>query len=269
MTAGIAKATALSLSSFCKRYTSSYETSSSSSSLTLSVWKRYIGTSELILDTNSEGDDLGEEDIEKDEEDKSSDIDDEKERIRGLEDEGLGLEGEEAAPEGQQQAILIGGTTVSEPLDPEDDRVYNDIPAYAPPAVPVQTLPSLEWLFGSLPVSPSSLIVLSPIASPVATPTATISVDEDQFIEISIGMSLEREQERATVTFGALWRPVLALEAWAGRADTRLADMSRDRYGDYRLIHDMLVQQTAMLRELQEMRGRVTTLEQERDRREQ
>nr|GEZ70812.1 hypothetical protein [Tanacetum cinerariifolium] len=31
--------------------------------------------------------------------------------------------------------------------------------------------------------------------------------------------SLEREHERATVTFSALWRPVLALEAWAGQTD--------------------------------------------------
>ncbi|GKF91627.1 hypothetical protein Tco_0275328 [Tanacetum coccineum] len=56
-------------------------------------------------------------------------------------------------------------------------------------------------------------------------------------------------------------RPVLALEAWAGRVDTRLADMSRDRYDDHRVIHDMLVQQASMQRELQEMRGRVATLE--------
>ncbi|GJR28912.1 hypothetical protein Tco_1105144 [Tanacetum coccineum] len=73
-------------------------------------------------------------------------------------------------------------------------------------------------------------------------------------------MSLECEKERTAVTFRALWRPVLALEAWAGRVDTRLADMSRDRYDDHRLIHDMLVQQAAMKRELQEMRGRVTAL---------
>ncbi|GJY66733.1 hypothetical protein Tco_0468971 [Tanacetum coccineum] len=45
-------------------------------------------------------------------------------------------------------------------------------------------------------------------------------------------------------------RPMLALEAWAGRVDTRLADMSRDRYDDHRSIHDMLVQQAAMQREL-------------------
>ncbi|GJY51546.1 hypothetical protein Tco_0442393 [Tanacetum coccineum] len=53
--------------------------------------------------------------------------------------------------------------------------------------------------------------------------------------------SLEREQERATVTFDALWMPILALEAW----------------------------HTAMQHELQEMRDRVDTLEQERSRREQ
>ncbi|GJV22114.1 hypothetical protein Tco_1371134 [Tanacetum coccineum] len=41
--------------------------------------KRYRGTSELILDTDSEGDELREEDTEEDE---SSDIDDERERVR-------------------------------------------------------------------------------------------------------------------------------------------------------------------------------------------
>nr|GEX66983.1 hypothetical protein [Tanacetum cinerariifolium] len=76
--------------------------------------------------------------------------------------------------------------------------------------------------------------------------------------------SLERERERATVTFETLWRPVLALEAWVGHVDTRMADMSLARYDDHRLIHDMLVQQAAMQRELQEMRGRVIALEQER-----
>nr|GEX34666.1 hypothetical protein [Tanacetum cinerariifolium] len=39
--------------------------------------------------------------------------------------------------------------------------------------------------------------------------------------------SLKHEQERTAMTFGALWRPVRALEAWAGRVDTRMTDMSR------------------------------------------
>ncbi|GKG30013.1 hypothetical protein Tco_0419911, partial [Tanacetum coccineum] len=46
---------------------------------------------------------------------------------------------------------------------------------------------------------------------------------------------------RTAMMFRALWRPVLALEAWAGRVDTRLADTSQDRYDELRLIHDMLV----------------------------
>ncbi|GKF61829.1 hypothetical protein Tco_0181883 [Tanacetum coccineum] len=63
-------------------------------------------------------------------------------------------------------------------------------------------------------------------------------------------------------------RPVLAMEAWAGHVDTRIVDMSQAVYDDHRLVHDMLVQQAALQRELQEMRGRVTALERERDRRE-
>ncbi|GJV99797.1 hypothetical protein Tco_1555049 [Tanacetum coccineum] len=35
--------------------------------------------------------------------------------------------------------------------------------------------------------------------------------------------SLEYEKERVTVTFGAIWRPVLALEAWAGQTDAQRA----------------------------------------------
>ncbi|GJT84268.1 hypothetical protein Tco_1058610 [Tanacetum coccineum] len=37
--------------------------------------------------------------------------------------------------------------------------------------------------------------------------------------------SLEYKQERVAVTFGAIWRPVLALEAWAGQKDTHRAAM--------------------------------------------
>ncbi|GJZ56879.1 hypothetical protein Tco_0612373 [Tanacetum coccineum] len=280
MSARIANAAALSPSYFHKRYRSSYETSSSSSP-TLPVQKRYRGTSELILDTDSKGMRDGDHGLSNE--------------SQGLEGEGLGLEEEEAVLEGQQQAVLVVDTTVSEPLglgygvarchalesikeiapstykvgqssksvperegvkrisafrqptlvtwvDPKDDRVYTDVPAYAPPTAPVQIPPSPEWSLGSLPVSPSSPEVPSPIASLIATPTTTISVDEDQFIEVGRNIdrdvrelytrsgvvrdeifsqryrfrSLECEQERTTLTFGALWRPVLALKALAG-----------------------------------------------------
>ncbi|GJR93576.1 hypothetical protein Tco_0265750 [Tanacetum coccineum] len=319
--ARVTEAMALLDSGFGKRYRSSYEIPSSSSSPALLVRKRYRGTSELILDTDSKGDKLGDEDTDDDGEDdeghgsddEGHDLDDE---CCSVDSNGLGLEEEEeVVPEGQQQTALVVETATSEPLglsyralrhrelvveedqvhstfevgqgsrsvpeperpervsalrkpslttwvDPEDDRVYTDILSY-PPVAPVQTPLFPKWSSSSLHVSPSSHVVPSPIASPVATPTATISVDEDQFIEVGSGVvrdeifsqryrfrSLDREQERTAMPFGALWRPVLALVVWAGHVDTRLAYMSRDRYDDHRLIQDMLVQQAAMQREL-------------------
>ncbi|GJY44316.1 putative retrotransposon protein [Tanacetum coccineum] len=65
--------------------------------------------------------------------------------------------------------------------DPEDGMIYIDIPAYPPPAPPVQTPPSPEWTSGSLLISLSHSDVPSPISSPmiplivpslIATPTA-------------------------------------------------------------------------------------------------
>ncbi|GJW05013.1 hypothetical protein Tco_1563869 [Tanacetum coccineum] len=95
-------------SAFRKRYRSSYETPSPSPSLTLLVWKMYRGTSKLILDTDSEGDELGDKDTK---EDKGLDDED-----QGLEDEGPSIEVEGAAPECQQQAVPVVDTTASEPL---------------------------------------------------------------------------------------------------------------------------------------------------------
>nr|GEZ52258.1 hypothetical protein [Tanacetum cinerariifolium] len=174
-----------------------------------SVRKRYRGTSEIILDTDSEGDELGEEDTKKDE---SLDTNDEREMSK---DVGPGLEGrdEETVPEVREDHVPstfeVGQRSRSVPehdgvervfvfrqpildtwIEFKDGRVYIDIPAYVPPVAPVQTPPSLEWSSGSLPISPSSLVVLSPIASPVATPIATISVDEDQFLEVGAQLEL-------------------------------------------------------------------------------
>ncbi|GJR27166.1 hypothetical protein Tco_1103398 [Tanacetum coccineum] len=194
MSARIIEAGALSLSSFHKKYRSSYETSSSSlsssssSSPTLPVWKRYRGTSEIILDTDREGDELGEEDTEEDE---SLNADDKRERERVRE--------EDAAPEGQQHVVTVVNTAASKPLGRgyeaarchalestkeiapstyevrQSSRDYTNILTYVPVAAPIKTPSSLEWSLGSLLVSPSSPVVPSPIASPVATLAATIS----------------------------------------------------------------------------------------------
>nr|GFC46154.1 hypothetical protein [Tanacetum cinerariifolium] len=145
----------------------------------------------------------------------------------------------------------------------EDGRVYTDISTYVPLAAPVQTLPSLEWSLNSLPVLPSSPVVPSPIASPVATQAATILVDGDQFLEDLRELytrsgavrdeiflqryrfrSLEREQKRAMMTFNAIWRLVLALEAWAGHTDAQREALWRAIYDIQRENHDLRRQLT-------------------------
>ncbi|GKA17323.1 hypothetical protein Tco_0697160 [Tanacetum coccineum] len=151
--ARVIEAMALSDSSFRKRYRSSYETPSSSSSLAFPVRKRYRGTFELILDTDSEEDKIGEEDTNKDEghrlDDEGHGLDDKGHRLddegHSLDDEGrsvqsdrLSLESEaEAVPEGQQRAALVMETAVGEPLGlgygalrhrelaVEEDQVYS------------------------------------------------------------------------------------------------------------------------------------------------
>ncbi|GJW47408.1 hypothetical protein Tco_0079054 [Tanacetum coccineum] len=277
---------ALSPSSFRKRYKSSYETPSSSasptSSSTLPIRKRYRGTSEPILDTETEGDELEAKGTGSESEDSN--------------DEGPISESEEAAPKGQQQqAVPVEDTSADEPLglgygaarcwalelaedttrntfkvgqssrsvpdqlvanpaprlpvrprwvDPKDGIVYLDIKFNPSSRAPVQTPASPEQSSGSLLISLASLTIPLPVPSPVTTPEATIAVDEDEFLEVGAQLelhgklldrsgvvrdeihsqcfrlrSLEHGQERATITFGALWQPVLALEAWACQSD--------------------------------------------------
>ncbi|GKF71942.1 hypothetical protein Tco_0208056, partial [Tanacetum coccineum] len=162
------------------------------------------------LDTNSEQDELGEEDTEEDE---NSDANDEREsqglndeghglgdedhglgnESQGLEGEGLGLEEEEVLDTGMARHHALESTEDIAPSTYEvgqSSRVYTNIRTYIPPAVPVQIPPSPEWSLGFLPVSPSSPVVPSPIASPVATPAATISVDKDQLLEVGAQLEL-------------------------------------------------------------------------------
>ncbi|GJZ15873.1 hypothetical protein Tco_0551550, partial [Tanacetum coccineum] len=99
-----------------------------------------------------------------------------------------------------------------------------------------------------------------------------LAVEEEKAystFEIGQGSGFVPKPERPK-TVSTLRQPTLT--TWIdpnhkGHVDTRMADMSRAGYDDHRLVHDMLVQQVALQRELQEMRGHVTTLEQERDRR--
>ncbi|GKA66682.1 hypothetical protein Tco_0766490 [Tanacetum coccineum] len=258
LSANMAEVATMSESAFHKRFMPSYESLSSLSPPDLPSRKRYRGTSELVEDDeDKEDNDEEDEEIEEslDFDSVSEDAEDEGPTAedkdpaagdeglaagdeglgigvehRGLDDEGhsvesdgLGLgEEDEAVPKGQQLAVPVVRTVVSTPLglrsapdperpervsasrqptlttwtDPEDGMVYIDYPAYPSPAPPIQTPPSPEWSSGLLPISPSPSIVPSPISSPMIPLT-----------------------ERVAVTFGALWRPVLALEV-LGRGET-------------------------------------------------
>ncbi|GJR94053.1 hypothetical protein Tco_0266227 [Tanacetum coccineum] len=191
--------------------------------------------------------------------------------------------GSGSAPESERPGRVSASRqpTLTTWTDPEDGMVYIEIPAYPPPAPPVQTPPSPEWTSGSLPISPSPSVVPLPISSPmisltvpylVATPataeTEGFLTELGAQVEIQGGLildhavrleellpalferydmdigelftrsqavrdkifsqryrfrSLEYEQERVAVTFGAIWRPVLALELWAGQTDAQRA----------------------------------------------
>ncbi|GJZ36229.1 hypothetical protein Tco_0582046 [Tanacetum coccineum] len=267
LSANMAEVAAMSKSAFRKRFRSSYESSPSSSPPDLPSRKRYQGTSELVEDSEEDDDEedekieesLDSESVSEDTEDegptagdeslaagdKGPGMDDEShgfdDESRGLDNEGHSVESdgfgleeeEEAVPGGQQQAAPVVGTAVTPP---------------------VQTLPSPEWTFGSLLISPSYSVVPSPmisqtVPSPVATPATAetegfltepgAQVDMQgglirdhavQLEELSPALfkryqfwSLEYEQERVAVTFGAIWRPVLALESWAGQTDAHRA----------------------------------------------
>ncbi|GKC48847.1 hypothetical protein Tco_1071592, partial [Tanacetum coccineum] len=292
MLARIAEATALSSSSFHKRYKSSYETPSPSSFPTLPIRKRYRGTSELIEDTEDESSDLDTEREGPGSEDEGLGSED---GGLGLEDEGPGSEeeDEEAVPEGQQQAVSVVDTAADEPLGlgyrvlrrcelalgeglvpstfeiRQSSRFMSEQQRVEEAPAPWQPV-CATWVdlvdgtvYTDIPIDVPLVRVL------VQTPPSPESreVRDEIFFQRYRLRSLEQEQERAKVTFSAIWRLVLALESWAGHVDAQRAEMWRVRYDDHRLIPELLVQNTTMQRELQEIRDRVTILEREGSRR--
>ncbi|GKD22340.1 hypothetical protein Tco_1224043 [Tanacetum coccineum] len=174
----------------------------------------------------------------------------------------LSLGRDEVVPEGQQRASPVVETAVESErpeivsalrhptlttwMDPEDGIVYIDVRVYPPAAPPSLIPPSLEWSSGSLPISPAPSIVPSPISSPmisliVPSPVASPATAKTEGFLTELGArdemqqellhdhmryrfrSLEHEQERVAVTTRAIWRPVLALESWAGQTDAQRA----------------------------------------------
>nr|GEV62188.1 reverse transcriptase domain-containing protein [Tanacetum cinerariifolium] len=255
ISARVTEAMALSPSSFCKRYRSSYETLSSSGSsalsLTLPIQNRYQGTSKPILDTKTKEDES--------------------------EAEGTGLESEESKDEGPGSKSEDVASKEQLPtrlawVDPKDGTVYIDIEFDAPPVrAPVHTPASPEWSSGYLLFLPPSLTVPSPVASPVTTLAATTEVDEGEFLDVGAQLELHGSiLNDHTHRLNALLR---ILFEWYGRDFTRLfasvgktnrrqrAVLWQARYKDQREILALGMQHTADQREMQELRECVVTLE--------
>ncbi|GKD41832.1 hypothetical protein Tco_1266477 [Tanacetum coccineum] len=73
--------------------------------------------------------------------------------------------------------------------------------------------------------------------------------------------SLERDQEKVAVTFGALWRPMLELEAWAGQTDAQRAALWHAIYDVQRENHDLRMQLAEERRERLKLADRVAGME--------
>ncbi|GJY41994.1 hypothetical protein Tco_0429264, partial [Tanacetum coccineum] len=235
LSASMAEVAAMSEFAFRKRFRSSYESLPYSSLPNLPLRKRYRGTSELVEDDKDEDDEEDEEikesldsnSVSEDAEDEGPTTEDE-DPAAG--DEGLGMAVESCGSDDEsrglddeghsvKRVVLVVGTTVSAPLGLgykalrhrelaleedhvystfEDGMVYIDVPAYPPPAPPVQT-PSLpEWSSGSLPISPSPFIVPSPISSPmilliVPSPIATPATAETEGFLTELGAQVEMQ----------------------------------------------------------------------------
>nr|GEV20306.1 hypothetical protein [Tanacetum cinerariifolium] len=109
-------------------------------------------------------------------------VEDTKDEILDLDTKGEGLE--DRGPGILDAAIEIAQM---------DGTVYTYIQIdVLPVRMPVQTSALLEWSSGSLPVSPSSQVVPSLVASLVTTIVDTITVHKDEFLEVGAQLELHR-----------------------------------------------------------------------------
>ncbi|GJS60850.1 hypothetical protein Tco_0655634 [Tanacetum coccineum] len=222
LSGSIAEVAAMSDLAFRKRFRSSYESSPSSSPPDLPSRKRY---------REDEGPAAG---------DEGPNAWDE-----GLAagDEGSGMR-VESLSFGEDEDVFKGqssGTRLWR--QPSGFWIVPDLRGPRESSPPVQTPHLLKWSAGSLPVSPGTFYVSLPISSPIIPLTvpslvaSPATAETEGFLtefgaqvemqgglihdhtgqsrmrssprDIDLGV-LEHEQERVAVTFGAIWRPVLA-----------------------------------------------------------
>ncbi|GJX72883.1 hypothetical protein Tco_0311478, partial [Tanacetum coccineum] len=156
---------------------------------------------------DEEEDDEEEDDGEEDDKEEDEEIEERDEGLAagdegpGMRVENLSLRGDEAVPEEPERPERVSALrqpTLTTWIDPEDDRVYIDVPAYPPTAPPVQTPPSPKWSSGLLHVSSSPSIFPSPISSPmipliVASPIASPATAETEGFLTELGSRVEMQ----------------------------------------------------------------------------
>ncbi|GKB41748.1 hypothetical protein Tco_0886690 [Tanacetum coccineum] len=189
LSASMAEVAAMSHSTFCKSFWSSYKSSPSSSPPNLPSWKRNRGV------------------------------------------ESLSLGGDEAVPAGQPRAAPVVETTVGDPLG----LGYGGLRCREKALGEGQTPSVFEvgQSFESGPESerPERVSVLSPALFEWYDRdirelfTRSGVVRDEIFSQRYRFRSLKHEQERVAVTFGEIWRPVLALKSWAGQTDAQRASL--------------------------------------------
>nr|GEZ19104.1 hypothetical protein [Tanacetum cinerariifolium] len=213
LSASIAEVAAMSDLAFRKRFWSSNESSPSLSPPDLPLRKRYRGTSELVEDDEEEEDDDEEEDKEIEERDEGLATGDEGPSTRV---ESLGLGRDAAVLKAVGEPLGLGYEALRRrEIALEEGRMPSVLETPLSPKLSSGSLlVFLAPFIAPLPISPPTipLTVQSPVASPARAET-----ERYQF------RSLEHKHERVAVTFGVTWRPVLALESWAGQTDAQRA----------------------------------------------
>ncbi|GKF42548.1 hypothetical protein Tco_0125890 [Tanacetum coccineum] len=91
--------------------------------------------------------------------------------------------------------------------------------------------------------------------------TRSGAIRDEIFLQRCRFRSLKQEQKRATVTFSAIWRPALALEAWAGQTDTQKAAVWHAICDIQRENHDLRRQLAKERRERLNLTDRIARIE--------
>ncbi|GKA10444.1 hypothetical protein Tco_0689877 [Tanacetum coccineum] len=261
LSAGMAEVAAMSESAFRKRFWSSYESSPSVSPPDLPSRKRYRGTSELVEDSE-EDDDEEDEEIEE-----SMDSDSVSE---DAEDEGPTAEDEDPAAEDEGLTAGVEGPGMDDEgygLDDESRDFADEVHVLEVRRLGVSVIgteydENVESLGGLIRDHAVRLEELSPALfkrydRDIGELFTRSGVVRDEIFSHRYQFrSLEYKQERVAMTFRAIWRPVLALEAWAGQMDAQRAALwhaINDVQGENRDLRLQLVEERRARLELAEV----------------